>query len=246
LLQGRAQIDRINTMKPSSSYFFGAMAAAALLTGAALAALPDGAAKEEVVPLIVIDDVPLTMAIRNLARQMNINFILDPRVPGSGFAAGDLVPEPSVSIRRENATTREVLNDLLQRHGLELIANPATTIARIAPTNLAVKPIRADPALIGTNEVYPLVVLDDVSLADALRDIARRGFKNITIDPRSTEPSFGRGGTVKVRWEQVTSRQALAAVMDNCDLMLNEDATTSSVVIRLKPSARGEPEKRQR
>src|SRR6185295_1528089 len=122
-------------MKPSSSYFYGAMAAAALLTGAALAALPDGAAKEEVVPLIVIDDVPLTMAIRNLARQMNINFILDPRVPGAGFAAGDLVPEPSVSIRRENATTREVLNDLLQRHGLELIANPATTIARIAPTN---------------------------------------------------------------------------------------------------------------
>ena len=34
------------------------------------------------VPLIVIEDVPLTDAIRNLARQSNLNFQFDPRLTG--------------------------------------------------------------------------------------------------------------------------------------------------------------------
>src|SRR5205814_674243 len=38
----------------------------------------------EVVPLIVIDDVPLNDAIRNLARQSNLNFQFDPRITAAG------------------------------------------------------------------------------------------------------------------------------------------------------------------
>jgi len=33
-----------------------------------------------VIPLIVMDDVPLTDAIKNLARQAGLNYILDPKV----------------------------------------------------------------------------------------------------------------------------------------------------------------------
>src|SRR6185503_8101488 len=48
----------------------------------------------EVVPLIVIDEVPLTDAIRNLARQSNLNFQFDPKITSSN--------QPNVSIRFEN------------------------------------------------------------------------------------------------------------------------------------------------
>ena len=37
----------------------------------------------EVVPLIVIDEVPLADAIRNLARQSNLNFQFDPKITSS-------------------------------------------------------------------------------------------------------------------------------------------------------------------
>jgi hypothetical protein len=48
--------------------------------------LPSGAIGAEspgtnaVIPLVVMDNVPLDDAIRNLARMAKINFILDPRV----------------------------------------------------------------------------------------------------------------------------------------------------------------------
>ena len=62
------------------------------------AAAPEAAAPSpnEVVPLIVIEEVPLTDAIRNLARQSNLNFQFDPRVTQTN--------QPNVSIRFEKVT----------------------------------------------------------------------------------------------------------------------------------------------
>src|SRR5688500_10872342 len=60
----------------------------------------------EVVPLIVIDEVPLADAIRNLARQSNLNFQFDPKITGSN--------QPNVSIRFENVTAQEALLAVLE------------------------------------------------------------------------------------------------------------------------------------
>src|SRR5437016_104107 len=58
-----------------------------------------------VIPLIVMDDVPLTDAIKNLARQAGLNYMLDPKVAfGQVGADGKPVPQPTVSIRWENVT----------------------------------------------------------------------------------------------------------------------------------------------
>src|SRR5262249_42039401 len=58
-----------------------------------------------VIPLIVMDDVPLTDAIKNLARQAGLNYILDPKVAfGQPGPDGRPIPQPSVSIRWENVT----------------------------------------------------------------------------------------------------------------------------------------------
>jgi type II secretory pathway component GspD/PulD (secretin) len=78
---------------------------------------------DEAVPLIVIDDVPLTDAIRNLARQSNLNFQFDPRVTASN--------QPNVSIRFENVSAQEALSAVLENYGLALVKEPKSKISRI-------------------------------------------------------------------------------------------------------------------
>jgi type II secretory pathway component GspD/PulD (secretin) len=77
----------------------------------------------EVVPLIVIDDVPLTTAIQNLARQANLNFQFDPRISGSN--------QPNVTIRFEKVTAQEALNAVLDNHNLALVKDAKSKIGRV-------------------------------------------------------------------------------------------------------------------
>ncbi len=102
----------------------GATAASASSGGAANTA--------EVIPLIVMDDLPLTDAIRNLARQAGINYLMDPKVAfGVPGPDGKVVPMPSVSIRWEKVTAQQALEALLNNYDLQLIQDPKTGIARI-------------------------------------------------------------------------------------------------------------------
>jgi len=82
-----------------------------------------------VIPLIVMDDVPLTDAIKNLARQAGLNYMLDPKVGfGQPDAAGHVTPQPSVSIRWENVTAEQALNALLKTYNLQLVEDNKTHI----------------------------------------------------------------------------------------------------------------------
>jgi len=82
--------------------------------------------------LIVMDDLPLTDAIRNLARQAGINYLMDPKVAfGVPGPDGKVVPMPSVSIRWEKVTAQQALEALLNNYDLQLIQDPKTGIARI-------------------------------------------------------------------------------------------------------------------
>jgi type II secretory pathway component GspD/PulD (secretin) len=95
-----------------------------------------------VIPLIVMDDVPLTDAIRNLARQAGLNYLLDPTI---GFGQigpdGKPMPQPSVSIRWENITAEQALNALLNNYTLQLVEDPKSKIARITKKD----PAAAEP-----------------------------------------------------------------------------------------------------
>ncbi len=94
----------------------------------AAAAQPGG-----VVPLIVIDDLPLNDAIKNLARGANLNYILDPHIPyGQAGADGKVTPQPSISIRWENITAEQALLALLNNYNLILTEDPKTKISRIS------------------------------------------------------------------------------------------------------------------
>src|SRR2546425_7703982 len=150
---------------------------------------------DAVLPLIVIEDVPLPDAIRNLARQMQLNYILDPRVPGSSFGPGRSLPKPSVSGRWTHTTAHAALASLLKDHMLMMVTNPATTIARIAPPSAGVKPVAADQVRADTNGVIPLLVMEDVPLAAAIRKLASHAHLNLTLDTRLSTPEFDRQGT---------------------------------------------------
>jgi type II secretory pathway component GspD/PulD (secretin) len=84
------------------------------------------------IPLIQFQDVPLTTAIENLARQANINYLLDPKISyGQPDATGQVKAEPNLSIRWENITAQNALIALLDNYGLQLVADVKTKIYRI-------------------------------------------------------------------------------------------------------------------
>jgi type II secretory pathway component GspD/PulD (secretin) len=84
------------------------------------------------IPLIQFQDVPITTAIENLARQAGINYLLDPKIGyGQPDANGQVKPEPTLSIRWENITAGQALVALLDNYGLQLIEDHRTHIARI-------------------------------------------------------------------------------------------------------------------
>lgn len=84
------------------------------------------------IPLIQFQDVPLTVAIENLARQANINYLLDPKIGyGQPDQNGQVKAEPTLSIRWENVTAEQALLALLNNYDLQLIRDPKTDIGRI-------------------------------------------------------------------------------------------------------------------
>ena len=96
---------------------------------------PDAAAAPQpgaVIPLIVMDDVPLTDAIKNLARQAGLNYMLDPKVAFVQVGPdGKPIPQPTISIRWENVTAEQALTALLANYNLQLAEDPKSKIASI-------------------------------------------------------------------------------------------------------------------
>ena len=90
------------------------------------------AAAAATIPLIQFQDVPITTAIENLARQAGINYLLDPKIGyGQPDVNGQIKPEPTLSIRWENITAQQALLALLDNYNLQLVEDRRTRIARI-------------------------------------------------------------------------------------------------------------------
>src|SRR5262245_50427795 len=184
--KNRMKQTTLDDMKPTRIHLFrGTLAVLAVVSAMSAAASPamQDAADPDAVPLIAIGDVPLPYAIQNLARQAGLNYILDPRVPGSGFGPGRTAVKPPVTARWTNVSARAALSRILQQHKLTMVTNPATTVARIAPADLGVKQVPASQVGTNTNGVLPLLVMDDVPLTDAIRNLATHARLNVSLDP---------------------------------------------------------------
>lgn len=187
---------------------------------------------KEVVPLIVIDEVPLSDAIRNLARQMELNYILHPAVPGSGFIPGKLAQEPLVSIRREDVTVAEAMRDVLNAYRLTLVTNPVTTVAQVAPDRRGLRPVPANAVSADGKRAVPLLKLEDVTLAEGLEHVGRFAGIRVSFDPEV--PASLLEENIRVRWTNLSARQALAALLDNFGLTMVENRVTRGARIKLK------------
>jgi type II secretory pathway component GspD/PulD (secretin) len=117
-----------------------AMAAATAPAGAVPGAT-NAASAAPAIPLIEFQDVPLTVAIENLARQAGINYLLDPKIGyGQPDQNGQIKAEPTLSIRWENVTAEQALLALLNNYDLQLVLDPRTKIGRISIKDPAAPP----------------------------------------------------------------------------------------------------------
>jgi hypothetical protein len=77
----------------------------------------------------------------------------------------------------------------------------------------------AEPS--ANHDVIPLIEMENVLLPDAIRQLARQAHINYVLDPRLSELPYSRY-TVSIRWQNVTAREALVALLDNYGLKLVE------------------------
>ena len=80
---------------------------------------------DSVIPVIHFVDVTLVDAVESLARQMQLNYVIDPNL------LAELQVAPTLSIRWENLTARQALTAILESRALQLQENPQTGVARI-------------------------------------------------------------------------------------------------------------------
>ncbi len=186
---------------------------------AAAAPAPDAATpgslaqSNAVIPLIVMDEVPLTDAIRNLARQAGLNYLLDPRVAfGAIGPDGKPAAQPSVSIRWENVTAEQALNALLNNYNLHLVQDLKSGIARVT-----VKDPAALPPL-----VTKIIQLQYTSPSNVLNSV-----KALLMDKRSKAMPDTRTSQLVV----VATEDEMAAVDE---LVTRLDTMTKEVLIEAR------------
>jgi type II secretory pathway component GspD/PulD (secretin) len=157
----------------------------------------------EVVPIIVIDEAPLIEAVKTLARQANINFILDPRLTNPEPGPDGQVPvPPNVTIRFENVTAEDALLAVLETYGLQLLRDPKTKVARITIMDPA-----ALPPLV--TKVIQLNYANPTNIAQTLIP---------TIEPRSRVLADGRTRKLII----VATEKDQEAAMELIDQLDNE------------------------
>jgi type II secretory pathway component GspD/PulD (secretin) len=157
--------------------------AAGLATSAApdAAAAPGSAGTSGVIPLIVMDDVPLTDVIKNLARQANLNYMLDPKINyGQRAADGTVVPQPMVSLRWENLTPDQALGAVLNNYNLQIVDDPKTKIARITVKD----PAAPDPLV---SDIIQLKYADPTNIVMSVQTALTDKRSKVVSDGRTAQ-----------------------------------------------------------
>ena len=126
-----------------------------------------------ILPLIVMEDVPLANAMQNLARHAGINYVLDPRTQLCGEA-----PQPSVTIRWVNVTARQALKALLDNYNLERVDRPHG-IAIVQPKDAAGPKVNVEAAARDRLEVLLRTALEQSGTPAPIRGLF--GAQNLSL-----------------------------------------------------------------
>jgi hypothetical protein len=190
---------------------------------------------------IVFDNVPLDMAIQALARELDINYLVDPRltqwwemtIPDSG-----MTHMPIVNFRTTNITPREALQQILAEHHLVLLEDPQTDIARITYPKQKISTL--DYIESDTNEESLPIQFTDVPLDVCFEALAREAGINYLIDPAVGYGRPDRDGkiqqppTLTLRWDHVTAAQGFYALSENYGFTVERDPNSHIVFLRIQ------------
>jgi hypothetical protein len=181
-----------------------------------------------VIPLVVMDGVPLIDAIQNLARQAEMNVIIDPRVEQMLGPDGR---KPNINGRWEDMSAQQVLSYVLSSNQLVVVNTGLMSVARITLTNPP--PVNPTKLPVQDTNVIPLIQMSEVGLEDAIKRFAEQAQLKIYFDPKLLDRSTPEGrdfrlASVSVRWQNLTAGQALSVLLNNYDLILIEDSARSA------------------
>jgi type II secretory pathway component GspD/PulD (secretin) len=150
----------------------GVLPASSLTNNASAIELSSTNSGSEIVPLIVIDDVPLVDAVKNLARQAGLNYIPDPKLL-------TLTNQPNVSMRLDNVTAADALTAVLETYNLQIVHDPRIKVSRITTKD----PKQLDPLF---SKIIQLKYAQPTNLIDIVkRTITDRG--QVLGDPRTSQ-----------------------------------------------------------
>ncbi len=150
-----------------------------------------------VAPLIVFDEVPVTVAVENLARQAGLNYILDPKIGyGQPDRNGRIKPEPVLNLRWENVSAKQALIALCQNGEWTISKDPASPLLLIRAKNHPAHFV--DVTLLGNDTVIiPLIEFQDVPFTVGLLNLAKQGHINYLLDPNIGYGTHDKNGDIK-------------------------------------------------
>jgi hypothetical protein len=187
---------------------------------------------DPLLPLIKFEDVPITTTIDNLARQAEINYIIDPHL----FQISKFKPEPMITFCLTNISAKDALNRMLNVRNLVLIQDPLTTVARITRKNQPLPFVDASLLQAETNnlvtdagDIIPTIQFMEEPLDVVLENLIKFGRLNIKLDSHITSPSY-----ISLHWQNITVKQAIIALCQNYDLVVVKDDTTGDIEIKPK------------
>jgi len=192
---------------------------------------------------IQFQDVPITTVIATMARLSGVKYTLDPDINwGKTDQNGQITPEPTLSIRWENVTPRQVLEALLDAYGLQLVEKPQTGIALITikspNTENAVVPNTSFP--FSNNELRMPIEFEDVPVTTAIESLAHLLGINYLLDPKIGYGFPDQNGQIKPEptithlWRNTPAREVLLAILNKYDLRLIYDPQTTIARITTK------------
>jgi type IV pilus assembly protein PilQ len=142
-----------------------------------LGAKPATPASPDIIESLTLDH-DLLGAIASLARLANLNIHIDPSVTFTNLPDGKS-SVPMVSLRWQNITAQDALVEVLDIHGLALVKNPKTQIARVTKKSL-------DPPRIST--MVQLKYSNPTNVMDLIKSLFTDPVKSkVNADPRTSQ-----------------------------------------------------------
>jgi hypothetical protein len=179
--------------------------------------------------VISFTQAPLAEAIRQLALQVGFAVEFDPALLHQKAADGTSFPLPYVTVKWKKLTPFQALQALLDNYGWQITLAPGAInfVSTKAPNvaGLLVSRVNlldnasTNGAAVEGNQVIPDMTIEDISLGDAIQQMALQAGLNIIFDPRLANRQDVK---VSVKWKNVTARQALQALLDDHGLEITQ------------------------